>query len=457
MKSHIPIAANCTYPLRAGNRITPLIDGLVAFRRICEAVEAATSSVWITVAFLEKDFVMPDGRGSFFDVIESASQRGLDVKVIFWRSPEQESAEPNCHFHGQKYQRDLLEAADYTFSALWDYLPRGKCHHQKSWLVDGGTEHEIAFVGGINLGVNDVVEVGHTALETGSTHDIYCELAGPCTTDVQHNFVQRWNEASERNSTDGSWPANAQHALLAFPTALSATRGDVSMQLSRTIRRDQYFDGTAAVGANPFDIQTGEKSAFEQYLLAIQHAKHSIYIEDQAIASSEAMTHLEAALARGVQVVFLVPGCANDAYVAARQRNPELPMFTALDRLAEYKNFTLAAICSRFDEGGYCEIYVHSKVAIVDDHWATIGSCNFADRSFHSDTELNATFWDEATARQLRVDLFREHLGVDTSAQAAADALQLFSQVAEDNLDKKSAGETLSGLAYALDAKAYGL
>jgi cardiolipin synthase A/B len=36
---------------------------------------------------------MPDGGGSFFDVLDRAVARGLDVRVIFWR--------PNCEdVHG---------------------------------------------------------------------------------------------------------------------------------------------------------------------------------------------------------------------------------------------------------------------------------------------------------------------------------------------------------------------
>ena len=29
---------------------------------------------------------MPGGRGSFFDVLDRAKARGLDVRVIFWRT-----------------------------------------------------------------------------------------------------------------------------------------------------------------------------------------------------------------------------------------------------------------------------------------------------------------------------------------------------------------------------------
>jgi cardiolipin synthase len=82
-------AESAPYPIRSGNTVRPLIDGVAAFRRICAAIEAARFSVWATVTFLWDDFEMPDGRGSFFDVLDRAGRRGLDVRVIFWRPGEE--------------------------------------------------------------------------------------------------------------------------------------------------------------------------------------------------------------------------------------------------------------------------------------------------------------------------------------------------------------------------------
>src|SRR5690349_21297404 len=88
---HVPFQRARSYPIRAGNFVQPLIDGEPAFRRICEAVESAQHSVWVTVAFIRDGFRMPDGRGSFFDVLDRAAARGIDVRVIFWR-PNPEAA-----------------------------------------------------------------------------------------------------------------------------------------------------------------------------------------------------------------------------------------------------------------------------------------------------------------------------------------------------------------------------
>ena len=58
---HIPFAESGSYPVRAGNRVRPLIDGEPAYGRICEAVEAAQHSVWLTVAWIW-DYVPHAGR-----------------------------------------------------------------------------------------------------------------------------------------------------------------------------------------------------------------------------------------------------------------------------------------------------------------------------------------------------------------------------------------------------------
>ena len=74
--AHIPPVESGSYPVREGCAVRPWVDGEPAFRRICEAVEAARRSVWVTVAFLERDVQMPGGRGTFFDVLDRAAARG---------------------------------------------------------------------------------------------------------------------------------------------------------------------------------------------------------------------------------------------------------------------------------------------------------------------------------------------------------------------------------------------
>ena len=454
--AHIPPARNASYPLRMGNTIAPLIDGGPAFRRIAEAVENAKHSVWVTVAYLAEDFMLPDEYGSFFDLLDRTKNRGVDVRVIFWRSPVVASLIPaDDIFHGFEKHRKFLSDRETQFLIRWDRLEKTWCHHQKSWLIDAGKISEVAFVGGINLGKHSVVEPGHKDHADGSTHDVYVEVCGPAATDVHHNFVQRWNEASEKDMPDGIWPEKMINSNLPFPKVLSPTVGKIPVQVSRTVRRESYKDTTPALESGPFPIIKGEFSCLEQYLSAIEMAQETIYIEDQALGSQLIIEKFENVLERGIEIVFVLPGKANGAMVRALTDPRSKDFIDRLQGLGRFPNFTMAALAADRGPGKYLDVYVHAKIAIVDGVWATIGSCNVADRSFYSDTELNASFWDKQTVRNFRNDLFKEHLGVDISNLTDMEALKLFKETARDNTMRRVRGEKLQGLAFQLDPNHY--
>jgi phosphatidylserine/phosphatidylglycerophosphate/cardiolipin synthase-like enzyme len=454
--AHIPQVNSGSYPLREGCRVRPLVDGEPAFRRICQAVEAARSRVWITVAFIELDMQMPDGRGSFFDVLDRAVARGIEVRVIFWRPVEIDPRETGTYFEGSQEERRWLAERGSRFLARWDCLPGNGCQHQKSWLIDAGLEGEVGFVGGINLEKASVAPPGHSPREEGDIHDVYVELQGPVVADIHHNFVQRWNQASERERTDGVWPADANPGGLPFPEVASPAAGDVVVQLTRTVQADRYSDGTATPGGQHFAIDRGESSVFDQYIAAIDRAERSVYLEDQAIGSPKIVGHLKAALERGVAVVFLVPGNAHPEYRAARKNPATKPFFDLVASLGDFDHFLLAGIASNAKAGSYYDIYVHAKIMLIDDAWATIGSTNTADRSFFGDTELNASFWHGETTRALRCELLREHLGADTSGLDDVAALALMRERARQNQGRRERGERLEGLAFAIDPAKYG-
>jgi len=453
--AHVPSVESGSYPLRGGNAVRPLVDGEPAFRRICEAVEAARRSVWVTVAFVDPDFEMPDGRGSFFDVLDRAHARGLDVRVLFWRHRLLAQLRPASHFAGTEENLRFLRERGTRWHARWDQAHGNYCQHQKSWIVDAGGPGEVAFVGGINLARGSMVPPGHAATAGANTHDVYVELRGPSATDVHHNFVQRWNEASDRAEADGCWPDPRAQSELAFRTAVSPPAGPVPVQIQRRVRRERYRDGTRTPGGSRFDIARGEFSIAEQYRRALEAARRTIYLEDQSIASLEVVERLEKALARGVDVVFVVPVEPHPDIAAARLAPASRDLFHALAALGRHERFLLAGLVASRPEGGHQGVYVHAKIALVDDGWATIGSANVANRSFYGDTELNASFWHEPTVRALRVQLLREHLARDTSELDDRAALRGFREQARANRERWSRGERLDGLAVALDPARY--
>jgi cardiolipin synthase len=325
--------------------------------------------------------------------------------------------------------------------------------HQKSWLFDAGEPTEVAFVGGINLTARAIGSPGHD--QDDGRHDVYVEVSGPAATDMHHNFVQRWNEASERHAADGRWRHDAD-GQLPFPIRLSAARGRSLVQIQRNIHAGRYTDGRASPGSAAHDIARGERTIFDQYLMAIGAAREAIYIENQAIPIPPVADALEEALRRGVEIVVLVPA-EPEEHVRAARRNPERgALFDSIARLGAYQNFALVGIAGRNAQGGRTNVYVHGKIMVVDDAWATVGSCNLHSNSLYGHSEMNASIWDAAVARGLRTTLFAEHLGQDTAQLDAAAALRLYRRIAQANRRRHDAGDPdWQGLAYRLDPASY--
>lgn len=282
-----------------------------------------------------------------FDLLEGAAARGVDVRGVFWQST------PVTARYGRTYAMDAPPRP--SLKIRWDRAVDPYVHHQKSWVVD-----DKGFVGGINLTAKSL-----------ERHDTYVEISGPSAADVVRNFVERWNGASEPDGT-GDLPA---------PMTIPASCGPSPVQIQRMFRDDH--------------------SILEQYERAIDAAEHSIYIENQAIPIPSIAARLENALKRGVEVVLLVPAVPEEYVYAARKDPACWALFQGLEALGRHPNFQLAGL----------PVYVHCKLMIVDDVWATIGSCNLHANSLGGHSEMNASIWDASVARNLRDRLRRRHEG----------------------------------------------
>jgi cardiolipin synthase A/B len=115
------------------------------------------------------------------------------------------------------------------------------------------------------------------------------------------------------------------------------------VQIQRQVHAGRYTGGRASPGGVPYKIADGERTIFDQYLLAIN---------------------------------------------AARE----------VARLGQYEHFALVGIAALNPQGQRRNVYVHAKVMLADDAWATIGSCNLHSNSLYGHTEMNASFWDEGGA-----------------------------------------------------------
>ena len=445
-----PFVTTGAYPTRGGNQVQPWIDGEPAFRRICEAIEAAQQTVWATVTFMWPSFQMPDGRGTALDVLERIARRGIDVRVIFWR-PDDEKHRRNA-FWGSVDHFDALSQHHPHVNIRWDRAHPGYCQHQKTWLIDANQDAATSFVGGINLNPYSLVAPGHSG--DGHLHDVYVELAGPAVADVHHNFVQRWNEASERKCGDGRWGSGSEDDL-AFPHHTPPERGAAYVQIQRTTHQGRYVNDHPAPSGSAFDVASGEKTNLDQYCAAIRSARRTIYMENQCVEVPDIVAALDDALTRGVEVVLLLPAVPDISASAATHER--IAFLDSRASLASYDNFTLSGIAGLGADGRRKPVYVHSKLMLVDDEWATVGSCNLHRYSLFGNGELNAAFRDPVTVRAMRVELFQEHLAADTSEIDDTGALVLFRRIARENRQRHEHSDpNWQGLAFSLDAVTYG-
>jgi phosphatidylserine/phosphatidylglycerophosphate/cardiolipin synthase-like enzyme len=429
--SYIPCAGACAYPARGGNRVRSFIDGQQIMRRIGEAIAGARHSIWLTVAFYSDDFLLPDGQEPLFDVLDRAVARGVDVRLLIWR-PNPETAPSPRLFGGSPEQRALLGRRGSRFKIRWDRAATVFCQHQKSWVIDAGQPSETSFVGGLNL----------TSVAM-RLHDVYVEVTGPSATDVRHNFVERWNEASERHAPDGNWGCDGSDELPHAERPRPAC-GPSTVQIQRMLDPSRY------------PAERVERSILEQYQRAIDAARRTIYLQNQAIPVPDVARHLVAAVERGVEVVMLVPAVPEGYVFDARHDPKEASRFWGIETLARHANFTLAGL-AEMREADRRAAYVHAKMMVVDDVWATVGSCNLHPFSLNGHTEMNASIWDAEVARTLRNRLLAQHLGVDTASLDDRAALQMFRDIARANRDRlERRAPDWQGLVFALTPETYG-
>jgi phosphatidylserine/phosphatidylglycerophosphate/cardiolipin synthase-like enzyme len=444
-----PFATTGAYPTRDGNLVRWWIDGEPTLERICQAIEVAQHSVWVTVTFMWDAFQMPGGRGSALQVLERAAGRGVDVRVVFWRPDEETAAlRKNAFWGAPQHVRRLRDEAPHL-SVRWDRAQPGYCQHQKMWLIDAGHPTQVAFIGSVNLNPHSLVAPGHAG--EGHNHDTCVELRGPALADVHHNFVQRWNEASERLEPDGTWGVHGALSL-GFPTALPAVSGTARVQIQRTVHAGRSRNPQGTVGAPDFDIAAGERTNLSQYLLAIHAARQTIYLEHQAFNVPEIIGGLHEALQRGVAVILVLPDTTDPA-LTGRSREQSSVLREISARLEAHRGLTLCGLAGLGNDGRRAPVHVHSKVLLVDDVWVSMGSANAHHHSMFGNAELNAAVYSPEDVRSFRVALFAEHLGVDTAALDDRAAFALFRQIASANRHRGLNGDhRWQGLAFQVQA-----
>jgi phosphatidylserine/phosphatidylglycerophosphate/cardiolipin synthase-like enzyme len=152
----------------------------------------------------------------------------------------------------------------------------------------------------------------------------------------------------------------------------------------------------------------GERSVARGYAKAVARAERIVYVEDQYFWGHGVAEPFERSLQdhpelRVIVVIPLVPD------IAGLNRKPQhLGRERAIARLMKVAPGRVAAYGLENHAG--TPVYVHAKVCVIDDVWASTGSDNFNRRSWTHDSELSAVVLDEDYARDLRLALAAEHL-----------------------------------------------
>ena len=395
-------------PPRRHNRVTPLIDGDNFFGALHEALHEARHYVYIIGWCLTPHIPLQrDGTESILEtrllaLLNEVAGRA-PVRILIWAGAPvllqptmrtttamQETVEQYCH-------GDVQCRLDHSAHV-------SHCHHQKAIVIDG----RIAFVGGMDLTTfqGDRWDTSRHRLRAGPNwHDVQLRIEGEAVADVEHNFRQRWEAVT--GETD--LPHRAPDVEEAWRTPL---------QVVRTIPKHVY----------PF-APRGEFGIYHAYTRVLRRAKRLIYLENQYLWSPDIMDTLIAAMNKPrdepFRIVIVLPARAysgkwdNDQHVA---------------KLREVDNGRgIVSIYCPYTSGPaagvhaftYRPTYVHAKVAIVDDEWIIAGSANLNNRGLITDSEIAAILHDADLAREMRLDLWAEHLNLPREQVAAADPAAL--------------------------------
>ncbi len=447
-------------PVRTHSHVTYLVDGRNTMLTMCRHFLKARKYIYLANWGLSPDILMvrgkdhragPDGSPEQEAMLEELRAEGLEEpEIAFWTTHDLtvqnvlaymvgkgvevrvliwECSKLFSHYKPQKAHDQLITAG---VTCLLDDSSRGILHHpieslhQKMTVVDG--TH--AFVGGIDplielSGDFDRWDIPrhHYATELRRNkfdpsphpwHDAHTIIEGTAAGDVELNFRQRWNDLVGRHHWENTLII-PEHPLPAPVESQSL------VQIARTIPEHTYS----------FDADAGVQGIAQLYLKAFTNAQRFIYLENQYFwlhayygldipnvgPDSPDMERniraLGAALRRGAALSIVLPDHPNvgRAFTDAgldRLRH-EAPQAAEEGRI---QAFCLGTSINQGDGEHYRPIYVHAKVAVIDDTWSTVGSGNLNNRGMRDDTEINVAMLDPELARGLRLMLMAEHLNL---------------------------------------------
>lgn len=360
-----------------GNQVELLQGGDALFPRMCEAIAAARHEVWLATYIFHDDSA---GR-RVADALLAAAARGVAVHVVVdgFGSLATLATVRGWLVPGG-VQLEVFRSLD-RWSA---WLQPGQLRrlHQKLCVVD----QRWAFVGGINI-IEDRNDLNHGWTDAPRL-DFAVGLQGPLALQVHATTRAMWSRANLGHG----WREEVR------TLARSAAPIDEGLALLRRLRARQSREQrqNAAAAAQPVRAAFVVRDNFRQrraiersYVDAIRSARRRIDIAVPYFYPGHGFRRaLRLAARRGVQIRLLLQGKIDYriAALAARALYDELRHHGV--RIFEYT-----------------PAFLHAKVAVVDDDWATVGSSNIDPLSLLLNLEANIVVRDAAFAQALRARL----------------------------------------------------
>jgi phosphatidylserine/phosphatidylglycerophosphate/cardiolipin synthase-like enzyme len=327
--------------------------------------------------------------------------------------------------------------------------------------------------------------------------DVSMRVRGPVLFDLNHNFCEGWSESRLASSMMRHSFSVVEAVLPVLATAYAAAKKmldapDLSAKEEQAVlkdpdegfigRRKQLAPAAFKLKHGPHSAQLlrtqpmhDEKGIKECYANLTRQMERYIFIQNQYIQYEEWATYLIECVQRlrkdgytkPINVFILtstpesdgmdLPTYAvakklgqsrtmvyehNEAVALAKQGKAPMPISPQMlsksgINVVMGSLWTCAPAPKSQDD--YEEIYIHAKVAIVDDAAFTIGSANLNVRSMALDSELNVLSQAMDVAFQTRRELFFQCAGSHGPEQFGdmADSLKDWKQLAVDNLAAK--------------------
>ncbi|KPF49129.1 phospholipase [beta proteobacterium AAP51] len=357
-----------------GNRVELLQGGDELFPRMRQAIAAAQREVWLATYIFHDD----PAATTLAVALKEAAGRGVAVHVVVDGFGSIKTlAGVRALFADSGVQLEVFRPLDRWYA----WLQPGQLRrlHQKLCVCD----EQVAFVGGINL-IDDRHDMNHGWTDTPRL-DYAVQLQGPLATQVHATTRAMWARAHLLRD----WREEVK------TVARSARPVKEALSKVRQLRGVQPLAPAAALG----DPEGPMRAAFlvrdnlrqrrvieRSYVEAIRQARHSVDLAVPYFYPGRSFRRaLRHAARRGVVVRLLLQGKVDYriAALAARALYDELRSHGV--RIFEYT-----------------PAFLHAKVAVVDEQWATVGSSNIDPLSLLLNLEANVVVRDREFAATLR-------------------------------------------------------